>query len=536
MKKALATILALVMAIGLCSVSWADDPVTLKVDPSVSYTTAPARAADATYKTIAEAITAAQAGDTIALVNDLTVDGDSYTEVKKALTIDFGGCTMTVAAGGGFDVYSDLTLKNGTLECLKWAAWVQRGAKLTVAADMVINATSTDANKGGITVQNTGSEVTVYGKVTAAGGAAISGIGNASDGGVTINIEDGAVVTNTNDGGLGIYYPNTSNLNIKGGTITGATGIYVKCGSVSVTGGTIVGNGAKADYAYYGNGGNPTGEALVIDKCNYPGGDPAVSITGGTFSSTNANAVGSYVGNNATGVVTGFITGGTFNGQVRNSGVIENGQFNGAVNNYEGTIKGGTFYGSVKNSGECDLGTPFHIGTISGGTFNGNVTNEEAGRISGGTFNGSVYGTFYTVAFVSNGGTAVPNQKYANTPVTAPAVSRAGYTLVGWYTDEACTAAYDFTQPVMDSVTLYAKWEAAPRYYYNSGTTTDTDNGDEDKKGSPKTFDPGAGIYAVSAALSLTGNTRFPRSVFSWTPSFSKKFIVSALLKRLKAL
>ena len=52
MKKALATILALVMAIGLCSVSWADDPVTLKVDPSVSYTTAPARAADATYKTI----------------------------------------------------------------------------------------------------------------------------------------------------------------------------------------------------------------------------------------------------------------------------------------------------------------------------------------------------------------------------------------------------------------------------------------------------------------------------------------------------
>lgn len=185
--------------------------------------------------------------------------------------------------------------------------------------------------------------------------------------------------------------------------------------------------------------------------------------------------------------------------------MIENGQFNGAVNNYEGTIKGGTFYGSVKNSGECDLGTPFHIGTISGGTFNGNVTNEEAGRISGGTFNGSVYGTFYTVAFVSNGGTAVPNQKYANTPVTAPAVSRAGYTLVGWYTDEACTAAYDFTKPVTDSVTLYAKWEAAPRYYYNSGTTTDTDNADKDKKGSPKTFDPGAGIYAVSVALSLAG-------------------------------
>ena len=216
-------------------------------------------------------------------------------------------------------------------------------------------------------------------------------------------------------------------------------------------------------------------------------------IAGGTFD-------GNVVNNKST-----TITGGTFSGEVQNSGVIENGQFNGAVNNYEGTIKGGTFNGSVKNESDYDDGVLRRAGTISGGTFNGNVMNKGAGRISGGTFNGSLDGTFYTVAFVSNGGTAVPNQKYANTPVTAPTVSRAGYTLVGWYTDEACTAAYDFTQPVTDSVTLYAKWEAAPRYYYNSGTTTDTDNADEDKKGSPKTFDPGAGIYAVSVALSLTG-------------------------------
>ena len=188
----------------------------------------------------------------------------------------------------------------------------------------------------------------------------------------------------------------------------------------------------------------------------------------------------------------------------RNS-VIENGQFNGAVNNYEGTIKGGTFNGSVKNESDYDDGVLRRAGTISGGTFNGNVTNEGAGRISGGTYNGSVYGTFYTVAFVSNGGSDVPEQIRANAAATKPDSRKAGYTLVGWYTDEACTAAYDFTKPVTDNITLYAKWEAAPRYYYNSGTTTDTDNADEDKKGSPKTFDPGAGIYAVSVALSLTG-------------------------------
>ena len=289
---------------------------------------------------------------------------------------------------------------------------MQSGAKLTVAADMVINATSTDANKGGITVQNTGSEVTVYGKVTAAGGAAISGIGNASDGGVTINIEDGAVVTNTNDGGLGIYYPNTSNLNIKGGTITGATGIYVKCGSVSVTGGTIVGNGAKANYAYYGNGGNPTGEALVIDKCNYPGGDPAVSITGGTFSSTNANAVGSYVGNNATGVVTGFITGGTFSSDV-----------DAYVAADKIVQKDGGAYKVVAD------------GAITSGTYTSQPT-------------------------VPSGYKATKNDDGTWT------VTKISY------------------------------------YYYpsTSDTTTSTTT-----KGSPKTFDAGVGIYAVTAVLSVTG-------------------------------
>ncbi len=154
---------------------------------------------------------------------------------------------------------------------------------------------------------------------------------------------------------------------------------------------------------------------------------------------------------------------------------------------------------------------PADHAVIEGGTFRGNIyaspycTGMVA--VTGGTFDpGQPNGiTLHTVTFNSNGGSDVPEQIRANAAATKPDSRKAGYTLVGWYTDEACTAAYDFTKPVTDSVTLYAKWEAAPRYYYNSGTTTDTDNADEDKKGSPKTFDPGAGIYAVSVALSLTG-------------------------------
>ena len=46
----------------------------------------------------------------------------------------------------------------------------------------------------------------------------------------------------------------------------------------------------------------------------------------------------------------------------------------------------------------------------------------------------------------------------------------------------------------------------APRYYYNSTTTTTTtDTKADGTKGSPKTFDAGVGIYAVTAVLSVTG-------------------------------
>lgn len=261
------------------------------------------------FTDLASAVKYATNGATITLAED--ANASDYVEVRNPMTIDLNGHKFT-SNGGGFDVYADLMLKNGKVETLGWAAWVQSGAKLVVDTDVAIKTTSTAGNQGGITVQNSGSVVTVYGSVEAAGGAAISGIGNKADGGVTINIEAGAVIKNTNEDGVGIYYPNTAALNIKGGTITGATGVYVKSGKTTITGGTINGVGAKADYKYYGNGCSSTGEAFVVDKCNYPGGDPTVEIKGGTFVSKNADAVGSYVGNNATNPLTGFVTGGKF--------------------------------------------------------------------------------------------------------------------------------------------------------------------------------------------------------------------------------
>lgn len=44
-----------------------------------------------------------------------------------------------------------------------------------------------------------------------------------------------------------------------------------------------------------------------------------------------------------------------------------------------------------------------------------------------------------------------------------------------------------------------------PRYYYNSTTTTTKDTTKKDNTESPSTFDPGVGVYALTAVLSVTG-------------------------------
>ena len=303
MRKLITVLLALVMALAVLPATiWAENDAVATIGQSE-------------YSTLGEAIAAATDGQTIELKDniDISKDGkltaDGYLKVEKDITIDLGGKKLSNPNGGGFDMYADLTLKNGSMETLKWAAWVQSGAALVVEKDVSIKATSQLSTHGGITVAETGSSVTVFGKVESVG-TAVSGIGNAKDGGVTINIEEGAVLTSTE--GAGIYYPNTAELNIKGGTITGVTGVYVKSGKTTVTGGTIIGTGNKADYKFNNNGYDSTGNAFVVDKCNYPGGDPTVKIEGGTFKGVNANAVGSYTGNNATEALTGFITGGSF--------------------------------------------------------------------------------------------------------------------------------------------------------------------------------------------------------------------------------
>lgn len=77
MKKLLATILTLVMAIGVTTTAWADGEGT---------TANVAKIGENGYATLADAIAAAQAGETIVLLADAAIN--SNTQITRNVAID----------------------------------------------------------------------------------------------------------------------------------------------------------------------------------------------------------------------------------------------------------------------------------------------------------------------------------------------------------------------------------------------------------------------------------------------------------------
>ena len=104
MKKILATMLALVMALGLTATVWA-------ADVSGSTSTKAAKIGDTEYGTLQAAIDAASDGENtvVVLLNDLT---ESITVAKeKSITLDLSGYTLTNEAGKHtITNYGDLTI------------------------------------------------------------------------------------------------------------------------------------------------------------------------------------------------------------------------------------------------------------------------------------------------------------------------------------------------------------------------------------------------------------------------------------------
>lgn len=211
----------------------------------------------------------------VVINNDMTLDLDGKTLELGAYSIDIENGTLTVKNGKVVaDVDAFRVLSKGS-------------AILNIEED-----TEVIASDCAVIIKFPGAVLNTAGKLTSTGGgyAAIQGNGSIGQGGITVNITGGTVTSEAE----GVYFPNTTELNISGGTIVGTTAVYHKSGKLNISGGTLKATGKKAEYVHSNNGCNATGDALIIEACDYSGGVPEVSITGGTFISQNNKAIGYY--------------------------------------------------------------------------------------------------------------------------------------------------------------------------------------------------------------------------------------------------
>ncbi len=372
MKKLLATILALVMALSVTTAAWADGEGT---------TANVAKIGENGYATLADAITAAQAGETIVLQADAAIN--SNTQITKDVAIDLNGNTVTVTTVGSQNAFE---VQNGATFTIKDSG---TGGKL-------------DLGKFGIMLMNS-----------------------------NLRIEGGEIEVRPAHPGAGVVVAaiGTSDVTMTGGKVVATNTAcfnagYVGTQTFNISGGTLESKGAST--------------ALMGISNNFSG-HTEMTISGDT----------QVVMKDAAGNAGGLVSDAT------DSDVIK--------------VVGGTSDSDITDYTEATApvvltgdGT-YHIGTTAANAAVRNAASGETVTVVKGNA---------ALTEVPVGVVVVPGQ---GTTVTVNGVPVTG-----------------------DSYTVPA------RYYYNSTTTT-TDTKADGTKGSPKTFDAGVGIYAVSALLSVTG-------------------------------
>ena len=435
MKKVLATILALVMAIGLCSVSWATDPAATPVT-------------------------------------------ETTTELDSGAYIVNGEVTLT---GGA------LTVKPGATVTLELAA----GSKLTNKAG-----SHTIINNGTLTITGTGTVDNVSHGCAAlynAPGAV------ATLNGGTFDRSREAGASKDNNGGNSYY-------TIKNfGTITVNPGVTVQQDGTANGGTTgkyssLFANGWY-DISTAGQSGKEPAHSsdavLVINGGTFKGGlntvknDDAgkLTINDGTFTNIAQHAV--FNVNEAT------IKGGNYTMSGDDS-VLYNRKYDDANDKGQMTIENGVFKAkdgvpAIKIADENSKPS------VTGGTFSSDVSNYTAGDTPVAfTVNEDGYyvgeETIQNVANSLSAGQKLViskgNVTLTNVPAGVTVIPSEGTVVVNGKNISDGHHRDGYTVP-----------QSSGYYYYQPTTDTKT----TDTKGSPKTFDAGVGIYAVTAVLSVTG-------------------------------
>lgn len=449
-----------------------------------------AKVGETSYYTMDEAFHAAVAsGETLYLLRDYTT-GAEQNSGSKSFAIDLDGHTWTYTGTNtncaAFQInYSDVTLtvKNGTVVSNSMVGLIPSAMGGTIKYD-----------NAGLVFE----DVTM----TANGHSGIETNGN--------NTNDTVKLVNSElnvPNGFGIYFPSSGKLAIENSTINAKTmGVQVCAGSLEITGESAINVTGDAVPKTENDGAIQDGAAIsIVNRTGYKGlGD--VTVTGGTFTAKAGNdAIKAYNwANNTEAEFTAkdnvAVTGGTFSSQVPSEYVaadkrvrVDNANSYTIVTN--GGITSGTYteeptvapgYKAVKNDDNTwrvertSSGGYYYYGPSITAVLNG--TNKSATDYPGGDY-GLVFRS--TAAFSTFQGVQVDGKTLAKSNYTA---------------EEGSTVVY--------LKAAYLKTLAAGKHtitILSTAGNTSMDFTIGGKSSSPKTFDAGVGIYAVTAVLSVTG-------------------------------
>ena len=479
MKKVLATILALVMALGLCSVSWADTALAKGTDGKFHITSAD------DLKTFAAMVNGGTgfSGDTIVLDKSIELTENPWTPIGNADTKLFKG----TFDGNGYTI-TGLKITSGSYIGL--FGYVGEGAEIK------------NVNLVGASVSGESRVGALIGRI----------VGDATVSSCSVDSASKVVGSGSNTGGL---------IGEAFGTITGTITVNLD----HLTNHAAVENTADAHSRAAGIIAQVTRGAIVtISSCKnhgpiktnngYAGGIVAAKQGSSKVSFENCSNAGALTGS-YTGSLIAWLVGGNWL-SMTNSGDAR--AAIGAVNisgtdgyTFYFTIDGEEYY--IRKQGDTegsDTDTPFSElwdgkKTIDRAYMDRiiaffNYAKSEQGE--GGSFAAypSDRAELFGHAWNTSDHTRMDNMFGSN----------------GWpeLLSRYNEAEKDNMTPedfavIWNANILYSAPAPAPTpdptpstggyYYYPSTTTNDT------TKGSPKTFDAGVGIYAVTAVLSVTG-------------------------------
>lgn len=272
-----------------------------------------------TYNTLGDAVNAVQKGDTITLLEDVSLDNAIGVSGGQSFTLNLNGKTVTAQKNFLDIVNGNVTLRGGTV----------------IANGTVASTAKRDGN--------------IYGKLTITDGTY-----TATGSNDTLKATGGKIVVDggTFSGVNAMYVTGGGKIEVNSGNFTGTYALYEEAGGSAIING---GNFTAREFACAVT----DGSSLVIDRGTFTSKDNAVVGTNGS-----SNFAGSTI----------TINGGTFNGNIESEDYIACGVY--VANNDTVSINAGTFnitngVGVLARAGKTTIGEDVVINLTNTGSITG---------------------------------------------------------------------------------------------------------------------------------------------------------------------